>query len=335
MLLGPEDVVWCRLEDDSAIGTVRRSIAAVARRLGFADGRIAEMAIAATELTTNAVLHASGASALVRIRRAGERSAVELIVVDAGPGIADVPNALVDGESSRGTFGVGLGAVGRLANHFETYSNRPAGTVMWASFLPDLGAAALPARVDGLTRPITGESVCGDAWAAVESDDRVAVLVADGLGHGELAAQASRAAVAAFAVDPWRGPVATLADAHRRLAGTRGAAVLVVDVDRVGRDVRWAGVGNIAGRVVGAGHVTNLSSRPGIVGQRLPHLREERAPLDEQALVVLHSDGLTAKWALEQWRGLVLRSSTVVAAALLQWAGLRHDDATVVVTRVP
>ena len=50
---------------------------------------------------------------------------------------------------------------------------------------------------------------------------------------------------------------------------------------------------------------------------------------------MLHSDGLTAKWALEQWRGLVLRNSTVIAAALLQWAGLRQDDASVVVIREP
>jgi anti-sigma regulatory factor (Ser/Thr protein kinase) len=334
MLLGPEDVEWCRLEDDSAVGTVRRSVAAVSRRLGFSEPRIAEVAIAATELTTNAVRHASGGSALVRIRRQHDRSAVELIVVDAGPGIADVPVALVDGESSQGTFGVGLGAAGRLANHFEAYSVRPAGTVMWTSFLPEPDAEAVPARVDGLTRPITGESVCGDAWAAVDTDDRVAVVVADGLGHGELAAQASRAAVEAFSADPWRGPVAVLADVHRRLAGTRGAAVMVVDVDRVAGEVRWAGVGNIAGRVVGA-RVRNLSSRPGIVGQHVPQLREERVDLDERTLVVLHSDGLTAKWALERWGGLVLRSSTVVAAALLQWAGLRQDDASVVVIREP
>jgi len=335
MVLGPEDVGWCRLEDTSAAGTVRRSVAHVARRLGFSEARIAEVAVAATELTTNAVLHASGGSALVRIRREGDQSSVELIVVDAGPGITDVPVALVDGESSRGTLGVGLGAVRRLANHFEAYSARPAGTVMWTSFLPDREAVAVPTRVDGLTRPITGESVCGDAWAAVETDDRVAALVADGLGHGELAAQASRAAVETFAADPWRGPVAILADANRRLAGTRGAAVLVVEIDRVAREVRWAGVGNIVGRVIGGTQMTNLSSRPGIVGQRVPRLREERAALDERTLVVLHSDGLTAKWALEHWAGLVLRSSTVVAAALLQWAGLRQDDASVVVIREP
>jgi anti-sigma regulatory factor (Ser/Thr protein kinase) len=335
MLLGAEDVVWCRLEDSSAIGTVRRSVVSVARRLGFAEPRIAEVAIAATELTTNAVLHATGGSALVRIRREGNQSTLELLVVDAGPGIIDLPVALVDGASSRGTFGVGLGAVSRLADRFEAYSARPAGTVMWTSFLPDPTVESAPIRVDGLTRPITGELVCGDAWAAVQCDDRVAAVVADGLGHGELAAQASQAAVGALGADPWRGPVAVLADMHRRLAGTRGAAVLVVDIDYTAREIRWAGVGNIAGRIVGGGHVTNLSSRPGIVGQGVPPLREEHTNLDDRTLVVLHSDGLTSKWALEQWGGLVLRSSTVVAAALIQWAGLRHDDASVVVIREP
>ena len=335
MLPGPEDVSWFRLEGTSAIGDVRRSAAGVARRIGFTDARTAEVAIAVTELVTNAVVHATGGTALVRIRRDRARSAVELVVADGGPGIADVPNALTDGESSRGTFGVGLGAVGRLANHFEAFSTQPAGSVMWSSFLPDSGADHVPSRVDGLTRPINGESVCGDAWSAAETGDRTALLLADGLGHGELAAQAARGAVEAFRVDPWRGPMGVLETVHRRLVGTRGAAVLAVEVDRAGRELRWAGVGNIAGRVIGATRTTNLASRPGIVGQRMPQLREECAALDDRAVVVLHSDGLTAKWALENWRGLVLRSSFVIGAALLQWAGLHHDDASVVVFREP
>jgi anti-sigma regulatory factor (Ser/Thr protein kinase) len=302
----------------------------VAGRLGFPANRVAEVSIAASELATNAVVHATGGSALVRIRRDRNGAAVELVLADGGPGIADLPAALVDGQSSRGTFGVGLGAVGRLANHFEAYSTRPAGTVMWASFLADRSTSAGPVGVDGLTRPITGEQVCGDAWAAVESADGIAVLIADGLGHGDLAAQASRAAVESFAADPWLGPRRTMELVDRRLAGTRGAAVLVIELDRGSRQMRLAGVGNIAGRVVGPSRTVNLPSQPGIVGHRMPNLREQVVEVEEGSIVVLHSDGLTAKWALPDFRGLVLRSSTIIAAALLQWAGLRQDDASVV-----
>ena len=43
-----------------------------------------------------------------------------------------------------------------------------------------------------------GETVCGDAWAVVQDDHRAAIIVADGLGHGPLAAEASQAAVSVF-----------------------------------------------------------------------------------------------------------------------------------------
>jgi len=86
----------------------------------------------------------------VRIRRDRARAAVELLVADGCPGIADVPAALVDSESSRGTFG--MARRGRaIGNHFEAFSTPPAGSVMWSSFLPALGADFAQSRVDGLT----------------------------------------------------------------------------------------------------------------------------------------------------------------------------------------
>ncbi len=56
-------------------------------------------------------------------------------------------------------------------------------------------------------------------------------------------------------------------------------------------------------------------------------------PLPERALVVLHSDGLTSKWNLEAYPGLRERDPHLVAATLMRDAGVRHDDASVIVAR--
>jgi anti-sigma regulatory factor (Ser/Thr protein kinase) len=333
VVAGLEDVAWFRLEDASVVGDVRRTAAAVGKRLGFSPERVGEVSIIATELAHNAVVHGTAGTALVRIHRHAAGPTLDLLVADSGPGIVDLATALADGESSRGTLGVGLGAARRLANHFEIYSTAPSGTVVWAQVGAQSAAVAGPSRIDGLTRPIAGEVVCGDAWAGAEAPERIAVLIADGLGHGELAAQASRAAIEAFSAQPWLGSRQLIELAHQRLQGGRGAAALAVELDLGSRVLSWTGVGNIAGRVLGPARTINLASRPGIVGQRMPRLQEEQVPLEDGSVVVLHSDGLTTKWTMERWRGLVVRSPTVIAGALLQWAGLRQDDASIVAIR--
>ena len=48
----------------------------------------------------------------------------------------------------------------------------------------------------------------------------------------------------------------------------------------------------------------------------------------------MHSDGLTDKWDLGRYPGLLVRSPLVVAATLLRDAAVRRDDASVLVCRV-
>ena len=53
-----------------------------------------------------------------------------------------------------------------------------------------------------------------------------------------------------------------------------------------------------------------------------------------EAFLIVHSDGLTDKWDVNDWAGAVGYGPTVLCATLLRAAGLRQDDASVVaVTR--
>ncbi|MEU8951794.1 ATP-binding SpoIIE family protein phosphatase [Streptomyces sp. NPDC048489] len=164
LLVDCEDVAWFRDQPEAARGAA----AALGRRIGLGDQRTAELTLAVTELATNMTKHAVDGSLLLRVLRNREVAGVEVVAVDSGPGMADIPAALRDGMSTAGTLGIGLGAVRRLADSFDIHSQPGTGTVQLARFWPrppHTRVAGEPA-VGGITRPISGEQVCGDAWAA-------------------------------------------------------------------------------------------------------------------------------------------------------------------------
>ncbi|MEV6020446.1 SpoIIE family protein phosphatase [Streptomyces sp. NPDC051997] len=163
-LLDCEDVAWFRDQPEAARGAA----AALGRRIGLGEQRSSQLVLAVAELAGNIAKHAVDGSLLLRVVRNEAVAGVEVLAVDGGPGIADVPAALKDGMSTTGTLGIGLGAVGRLADSFHIHSQPGLGTVQLARFWPrptHPSTAGEPA-VGGITRPIGGEQVCGDAWAA-------------------------------------------------------------------------------------------------------------------------------------------------------------------------
>ncbi|MCD0483695.1 ATP-binding protein/SpoIIE family protein phosphatase [Streptacidiphilus sp. ASG 303] len=358
-LLGSEDVAWFR-DDDALPGAVRGAAAALARRIGLDGQRASEVALAATEIATNIGRHAVDGSVLLRVLRSGGRAAVELVAMDSGPGIADVAAALRDGVSSAGTLGIGLGVVGRMADAFDLQSTPGRGTVLAARFWArdtSTGQAVLDAPADeppvaGLTRPISGEQVCGDTWAAKldpavgadaaagtgaggAGDGRPAVLIllCDGLGHGPLAARAGEAAVHAFRESRAALPEAVLRDVHTALRGTRGGAVAVARIEPAAGRLLYCGVGNISGFLVRPDARSGLLSVPGIAGHQMRGLRTFEAALPPGSALVMHSDGLTERWGPGLPGGLLRHSPVVLAGHLLQQAGLRRDDAGIVVAK--
>lgn len=343
-VLAGEDVAWFR-DGDSLAVSARGAASSLARRLGFSSHRAAEIALAVTEAATNVQRHADDGALLLRVVRSGDQAGVEFLTVDSGPGMTDVPAALADGTSSAGTLCIGLGAVSRLADHFDLHSLPGRGTVMAARFWPRTadGRAVVaqgPSFVDGVTRPISGESVCGDAWAvrtdaATGTGHRPAVLVmlCDGLGHGPLAARAGQAAVKAFHASRDLGPEGVLGAVHPALQGTRGGAVAVARIEPDAGRVRYCGVGNVSGFLVGDGGRKALLSAPGIVGSHMRRLRTFEEPLPAHGALVMHSDGLTERWDHGALPGLLHHSPLVMAGHLLREAGARRDDASVVVVK--
>ncbi|MEU5692959.1 SpoIIE family protein phosphatase [Actinosynnema sp. NPDC020468] len=323
-----EDVAWVRVEEAAEVGRLRRVATVLAEQLAFTERRAAEVALAVTEIGTNLHKHAREGRVVVRSVRAVDRAAVEVVAIDAGPGIADVEWAMADGRSTTGTLGVGLGTVARGADRFAIGSRRGEGTVLTARFDADrrLPLPAVPA--EGLTRPIDGEEVCGDAYAIRREGDVLWLMMCDGSGHGPLAASASREATRVFDTQPLSTPEDAVARIHAALRGTRGGAVAVAALNPATASVRFSGLGNIAATVISEGRKKGMISVPGVAGYQARTVKAFDHPLPPGSAVVLHSDGLTERWTPPQDPPPV---PLLLAAILLRDAGVRRDDAGVLV----
>ena len=124
----PQDMRWLRVEDASAVAACRQAVQIMAERLEFPAARIGQLALAVTEAASNLYKHAVQGSLLLCVNRDGPQPGIDLVTIDAGPGVRDVTAALRDGHSTAGTLGIGLGAIQRLADFADLYSRPGHGT---------------------------------------------------------------------------------------------------------------------------------------------------------------------------------------------------------------
>lgn len=324
------DMRWIRVEEPSAVGACRGTAVEMAKRLAFPAGRRDQLALAVTEAATNLYKHAREGALLLRVSRDAGRPGIELVTIDAGPGLPDVGTAMRDGHSTAGTLGIGLGSIGRQADFFDIYSVRGHSTALVARFWAEPRTGPV-IRCAGLTRPIIGEVECGDAYGAVDTGKAVTGALCDGLGHGPLAAAAAREAMAAVFEEPADEPAALLERAHRRLDKTRGGALAIVQVD--GPVIRFTGLGNVAAWILSGDNRSGMASIPGIAGHQARRRRQFEYALPPKGVIVLHSDGLTSRWDISALPGLAARDPLMTAAILLAEAGRHRDDAGVLVLK--
>lgn len=319
----------------SQIGEARRIAATLAASLGFSETRVGQVALVATELATNLVRHASKGRLLVQpvFNDSPEAPLVELIAIDHGPGMTNVDRCLEDGYSTAGTAGQGLGAVRRLSAEFDLYSTPGAGTAIIARVTntPSLYPPRRPFRWGCISIAAPGETTCGDRFRVLVESGRAAVVVADGLGHGPLAAEAAGRACLKLASGVNLAPDALLRSMHPDLIHTRGAAVAVACVDIGQRVLRYAGVGNIAGWLVAPGESRGLLTHNGIVGKQMRRVQELDYPFPANGLLLMCSDGLQTRWSFDRYPGLMRKHPSVIAATLTRDYQRGRDDLSVFV----
>jgi anti-sigma regulatory factor (Ser/Thr protein kinase) len=322
--------------DPSQVSVARRAAADAAHARGFDEACTGRVALVATELATNLVKHAAGGAIVIDTYADSSGSGIELLALDKGGGIADLARAFEDGVSTAGSPGTGLGSIRRQADQLNVFTRPDLGTAI-AARIANCAASETdgPAVLGAVALPVAGELVCGDGWAFAATAKGPTVVVADGSGHGPAAGTAAQAALRAFHARVEDECTEILAQMHRELAPTRGAAVAVARVDLAARVVRFVGVGNIAGAIVApGGSVRRMVSHNGTVGHVAPRIREFSYPWTDGSLVLLHSDGLSGKWDLAAYPGLAASHPSLIAGVLFRDFRRRNDDATVVAMRI-
>ncbi len=323
------------ITESSQTGEARRVAMALATRLGFQETERGKVGIVVTEIANNLVLHAQGGVVLMRSLKEDSRIGIEILSLDKGRGMVDVDECLQDGFSTAGTLGNGMGAIRRLSGLLEIYSVPNQGTALLAHLWTD-SATHQPEKfleIGAICLPIRGEEVSGDTWASEVDCCCSLLLVADGLGHGPAAASAASAAVKMFQENLHRSPGAIVEAAHAALRSTRGAALAIAEIDFEQQSVRFAGIGNIAASIFSFTEHRHLLSHNGTVGHEIRKIQEFSYPWYANGILIMHSDGLSAKWQIDRYPGLMQKHPSLIAGVLYRDFNRERDDVTVLVAK--
>ncbi|MGC1394445.1 MAG: ATP-binding SpoIIE family protein phosphatase [Coleofasciculaceae cyanobacterium] len=328
------DAFVLSISESSQVGEARRLALGLASRLGFDETERGKVGIVVTEVANNLVQHAENGKLLLQVVQKNQQSGIEIIGLDQSPGMNNVGECLRDGFSTKGTPGNGLGAIRRLATVFEIHSQPQLGTVVLAQ-LWKKPKSNCPEKLElsAICLPIKGEEVSGDAWATTKSGDDYLILVADGLGHGVMAAEAAAVAVRVFKEKANCSLTEIIEAMHGAMRHTRGAALAIAKIDLEQQILQFVGVGNITGTIQANAATTRMVSHNGTVGHELRKIQIFTYPWHQDAVLIMHSDGLGSHWNINRYPGLATRHPSLIAGVLYRDFNRGRDDVTVLVAR--
>jgi serine/threonine-protein kinase RsbT len=118
------------LQSDEHVVGLRKLVRerAVEFRLSLVDQT--KLITAASELARNTLKYGGGGEVFAFNIASGMKQGIGLAFIDAGPGIADIEQALTDGFTSGGGLGLGLGGAKRLVDLFNIHSKKGEGTAV-------------------------------------------------------------------------------------------------------------------------------------------------------------------------------------------------------------
>lgn len=146
-------------------------------------------------------------------------------------------------------------------------------------------------------RPIEGQSVSGDLHMVRFFDHYILLSAIDGVGHGDEATAAARAAAEILEKHAGNSVITLVNQCHEALKQTRGVVLTIVKINIEENTLTWIGVGNVEGRVLRADARASqpresVLLRSGLVGYQLPALHAGVIPIARGDLLVLATDGI-------------------------------------------
>jgi anti-sigma regulatory factor (Ser/Thr protein kinase) len=204
--------------DRSYFAILKKDIRAVSLSIGFSEERAGKLDIIVAELVSNLVKHANGGQLVVKsITDKIYGEGIELIAIDNGPGISELKRMMQDGVSTKNTLGHGLGAIQRLSDKSEIYTQKDWGTVI-LSRIYKTEISQFKKReqleISSLVVSKPGQTICGDGFCYTQTKNHLKLFLGDGLGHGPEAAKAVNKAIEYFKTSTGNNPVEIIRELH-------------------------------------------------------------------------------------------------------------------------
>jgi anti-sigma regulatory factor (Ser/Thr protein kinase) len=327
-----------KADDRSYFAILKKEIRALAHTLPFKDSAIGEIDIIVAEMASNLVKHAGGGQILTKLVNDNGQDGIEIISIDNGAGIPDLNKMIRDGETTKSTLGVGLGAMQRLSDNFQIYSQKNWGTVILCRKYvkrPDADAKSPFAEIRSVVVPKPEEVKCGDAFFHSVNKNHLKLFLADGLGHGAEAAKAVQEAGIAFAHCNELNPPGILRAINEQVRKTRGLVGMVAVYTIATKTWEICGVGNISIKIMGPTLNKSYMSYNGIIGLNAPRQLHAQQFLHEKGqVIIMCSDGLRSRWDTSKFTGILRYDLSILAASLLKDFTRNTDDASVAICKI-
>lgn len=119
-----------RICSEADIVEARKAVREVAKEFGFGVTDVTRVVTAASELARNIFRYAGDGVMRRRTVTVGDKSGLELVFEDKGPGIADIDKAMEPGYTTTGGLGMGLPGAKRLVDDITVWSEPGKGTTV-------------------------------------------------------------------------------------------------------------------------------------------------------------------------------------------------------------
>jgi serine phosphatase RsbU (regulator of sigma subunit) len=183
---------------------------------------------------------------------------------------------------------------------------------------------------------LPGQVESGDHHLVHCRNDGILIAAIDGIGHGEEAAAAAKAAVSILKAGADEPVLSLVQRCHEGLRATRGVVLSLASIEIEHGMMTWIGVGNVQGVLVRAGAKNGtgreaLLLRGGVVGSQLPALQAAVLPIAKGDTLVFATDGIRGEFA-ESLSSL--ESPQRAADKILKQHCRGNDDALVLTVRL-
>jgi anti-sigma regulatory factor (Ser/Thr protein kinase) len=323
------------VDGEHQISFAREEAKSIAKKFGFGNPKLEEIAIIVSELASNIHKYAGAGKIIIVPFVSANLKALDIYSVDHGPGIEDINRVLQDGYTTKTSLGIGLGAVKRMSDEFDIYSffkdsliNKNITIIFSRKYLKD---SEKHYKFAFLSRALKGEDYNGDAlFLNIEGKKLTAALI-DGIGHGEIAYTASYRAINYLIKNYEKNLDDILQDIDKELNHTFGAVASIIKIDKQKRKMIHAGVGNISARVLNAVNKINPISTNGYLGSNKIKIKTEEYDWSPNNIIIMTSDGIREKWNLSYYNELMAKHPAIIAQFIFQFFAKPNDDASIFV----